>query len=115
MLILNGKTKEIEEKINEEMKKESEKQNFERAIELRKFAIRSANTGISCFIEPSGKIMNQTTFWIPATIKHKLQINNRITFYAHYGDYIGKIGTFAALLFVLIWISNMISEKRSRS
>jgi len=86
-----------------------------RAIELRKFAIRSANTGISCFIEPSGKIMNQTTFWIPATIKHKLQINNRITFYAHYGDYIGKIGTFAALLFVLIWISNMISEKRSRS
>ncbi|VVB78930.1 UvrABC system protein C [uncultured archaeon] len=33
--ILNGKTKEIEEQIKEEMKIESKKQNFEKAIELR--------------------------------------------------------------------------------
>lgn len=85
-----------------------------RAIELRKFVIRSANTGISCFIEPSGKILDPTSFWVPATLKHNLQINNRITFYAHHGDYIGIMGAFTAILFILIWIPSIISEKRSK-
>jgi apolipoprotein N-acyltransferase len=83
-----------------------------RAIELRRFIIRSANTGISCFIEPSGRILNPTSFWVPATLKQNIQINNRITFYARNGDYIGKIGAFTAILFILIWIPGLISEKR---
>jgi apolipoprotein N-acyltransferase len=82
-----------------------------RAIELRKFIIRSANTGISCFVDPSGRIIQPTAFWVHTAIKHDIQINNRNTFYAKNGDYLARIGVFAAFIFVLIWIPKIISEK----
>jgi apolipoprotein N-acyltransferase len=85
-----------------------------RAIEFRKFVVRSANTGISCFIEPSGQIINPTSFWVPATLKHNLNINNRLTFYARFGDYIGKFSVFTAFLLILIWIPSIIAEKKAK-
>jgi apolipoprotein N-acyltransferase len=85
-----------------------------RAIELRKFIIRSANTGISCFIDPSGQILQPTEYWVPTALKQALQINNRQTFYAKNGDYIARIGVFVSLLFILIWVPKIISSKFSR-
>lgn len=62
------------------------------AIETRRFIVRSANTGVSCFILPSGTIVQPTEYWVPAAIKSPIYINNNITFYTRYGDYIGWIG-----------------------
>lgn len=57
-----------------------------RAIEHRRSVARSANTGISCFIDQRGEIHNATGWWTPAVIRRELNLNNRLTFYSRYGN-----------------------------
>jgi apolipoprotein N-acyltransferase len=61
-----------------------------RAIETRRWIVRSANTGISCFINPFGDIQQATKYWVPAVISQKIQLNNELTFYTRFGDYIAR-------------------------
>ena len=68
-----------------------------RAIETRKWIVRSANTGISAFISPNGEIILPTQWWKPTAINMMIQPNTKITFYVKYGDYIGR----AALCIVI--------------
>jgi len=72
-----------------------------RAIETRKWIARSANTGISCFINPLGEISQPTEWWQPAVISGKIQLSNEKTFYVHFGDYIAKAAVCLALLFYI--------------
>ncbi|CAN5464361.1 apolipoprotein N-acyltransferase [soil metagenome] len=62
-----------------------------RAIETRRSIARSANTGISCFVDQKGDLFQKTGWWVPAVIRQELNLNNRITFYARFGDYLGRI------------------------
>jgi len=77
------------------------KQHFEyaklRAIENRRFVARSANTGISGFIDDEGNSMQQTKWDEAIAINGQLKINNEITFYTKHGDYIGYIAAFYLL------------------
>lgn len=75
-----------------------------RAIEFRKDIARSANTGISCFINQRGEIMQKTTWWQPAVISATLHRNTIITFYAYHGDYIGFISAFLGALIILLLV-----------
>ncbi len=61
-----------------------------RAMETRRSIARSANTGISAFINERGDILQITKWWVPAVIKNNLNSNNALTFYAEHGDYIGR-------------------------
>lgn len=61
-----------------------------RAVEMRRSIARSANTGISCFINQRGEISQATNWWEPAVIEGQINTNNEITFYARYGDFIGR-------------------------
>ncbi|MBY0424414.1 MAG: apolipoprotein N-acyltransferase, partial [Cytophagales bacterium] len=70
-----------------------------RAIETRKSVARSANTGISAFINQRGDIVRQTEWWKMDALSENLKANDRITFYVQWGDYIGKI---CILLTVLV-------------
>jgi apolipoprotein N-acyltransferase len=63
-----------------------------RAIESRRSIARSANTGISCFINQRGDILQRTGWWVPAAIKGTINKNSEITFYSRFGDVIGTIG-----------------------
>jgi apolipoprotein N-acyltransferase len=76
-----------------------------RAIETRRWIVRSANTGISCFISPSGNIQQATPYWEPAVISQRIQLNNELTFYTRYGDYIARAAlciSVALLLYSLL-------------
>lgn len=76
-----------------------------RAIETRRWIARSANTGISCFINPRGEIQQATKWWEPAVISQRIQINNATTFYTKHGDYIARAAlciSIALLLFSLL-------------
>jgi apolipoprotein N-acyltransferase len=57
-----------------------------RSIETRKWCARSANTGISCFIDPLGEVLQATSYWEPAVIKQKIFLNKIETIYIRYGD-----------------------------
>lgn len=73
-----------------------------RAIETRRSIARSANTGISCFINQRGDVIDQTDWWVPAVISGSINSNTKITVYSTYGDYFGRV--FAALsVILLLW------------
>jgi apolipoprotein N-acyltransferase len=71
-----------------------------RAIENRKWVARSANTGISGFIDEKGHVIQKTSYWTPDVQKQIIRKGNKTTVYAQYGDYLGIIAFF--LLFPLI-------------
>ncbi len=72
-----------------------------RAIETRRWIARSANTGISCFISPLGEIQQPTDWWVPAVIKQQIQLNDKITFYTRFGDYIARGAMWLSLLIII--------------
>lgn len=59
-----------------------------RAIENRRWVARSANTGISAFINERGDILQKTKWWHEAVIKQDINLNSEITFYTEHPDII---------------------------
>ncbi len=74
-----------------------------RAIENRKSVARSANTGISCFINQRGDILSETSWWKETSLRGTLKRNKEKTFYATNGDLIGR--TFGAGALVLLVVT----------
>ena len=78
------------------------KQHFQyarlRAIEQRRSIVRSANTGISGVISPYGDVIEKTDWDEEIAINVKVQLNEKVTFYNRFGDYIGRIFSFVSLL-----------------
>ena len=84
-----------------------------RAIETRRWVCRSANTGISAFINERGDIVQQTKWWTRAALKQDINLNQEMTFYVLYGDYLPAIGCILAVLGV-IFILVMMGVRRFR-
>jgi apolipoprotein N-acyltransferase len=85
-----------------------------RAIETRRSIVRSANTGISCFISQKGELLMKTNYWEPTSVSHFVNENEQITIYTQYGDYIGRISLFASIASVLIVILQKLKIFRKR-
>ncbi|MDC0189303.1 apolipoprotein N-acyltransferase [Flavobacteriales bacterium] len=85
-----------------------------RAIETRRYIARSANTGISSVINPFGGVEQYLGWDLKGVIKSKIPVLVKDTFYVRYGDYLGRISSFFAILFVLFFVINnklIISRK----
>lgn len=74
-----------------------------RAIETRRWVCRSANTGISAFINQRGDIVQQTKWWTRTAIKQDINLSSDKTFYVLHGDYLPRAGSLLAVLGVL-WV-----------
>lgn len=85
-----------------------------RAIETRRSIARSANTGISSFINQRGDVLQKITWWKRGAIVEDINANDKITFYVKYGDYIGRTAFWVAILMVLSMISFHLRNKVSR-
>ena len=83
-----------------------------RAIETRRSIARSANTGISAFIDQRGDAFDVTNYWLPAAIKGAINANDQITFYVKHGDYISRIAVWLTAVLLLISLSVRIFVKR---
>ncbi len=57
-----------------------------RAVENRRSMARAANTGISAFIDPAGRIIGKTALFQEAVQTRSLPMMVQETFYARYGD-----------------------------
>lgn len=82
-----------------------------RAIENRKWIARSANTGISCFINPLGDIVKRTKWEAATSISMDVPLMEGVTFYASYGDYISRISVFIAALLSLLTLVRKFKKK----
>ncbi|WP_462267256.1 apolipoprotein N-acyltransferase [Mucilaginibacter sp.] len=74
-----------------------------RAIENRRWVCRSANTGISAFINQRGDVVKSTGWWVPTAIKQDINLNTDLTFYSRFGDYLPKLTNVLGLL-ALAWL-----------
>ena len=83
-----------------------------RAIETRRCVARSANTGISGFINQRGDIIEQSKYWEQTALRNTLKTNDKLTFYVRYGDYIYKIAVFLTALLVAMTIVKLILGKQ---
>ncbi len=84
-----------------------------RAVETRRCVARSANTGISGFIDQRGDIIQKTGYWQPDVLKAKLKANEELTVYVLWGDYFGRISAFLSVFLILISISFSITSKKN--
>lgn len=72
-----------------------------RAIENRRAIARSANTGISCFIDPYGRISDATGWWEEAVIEQTLSPRRDLTFFSRFGDLTAYLSLASAILLIL--------------
>ncbi len=72
-----------------------------RAIETRRSVARAANTGISGFIDQTGKDISRSNYGEQTALKYSVKLNDEITFYALHGDYLGRLAGFLAVLFFI--------------
>ncbi len=76
-----------------------------RAIEHRRSFARSANTGISCFINQKGEILQRTKYEEDAVINGIINKNNDLTFYSEQGDFIGRVACcFSVIIIILLFV-----------
>jgi apolipoprotein N-acyltransferase len=71
-----------------------------RAIENRVFIARAANTGISGFIDPSGRIVKQGGIFTEEAMNGMIRLSSEKTFYTLYGDVFAWICSGFAILFL---------------
>lgn len=83
-----------------------------RAIETRKWVLRSANTGISCFIDPAGNVLQPQPWWTEAAIQMHIPVNDRKTVYVQFGDLISKLALVFAALFILLALYRRFASNR---
>jgi apolipoprotein N-acyltransferase len=75
-----------------------------RCIETRRDLARSANTGISAFIDQRGVISHRTGWWVGAASRATVHLNTEQTFYVRFGELIGR-GTQALAVLGIIGLA----------
>ena len=73
-----------------------------RAVEQRKTIIRSANTGVSGVINAKGEVLESTNWNESVCIATDVELNNGTTFYSVFGDYIGRLSVFVAVMLFIV-------------
>jgi apolipoprotein N-acyltransferase len=83
-----------------------------RAIENRRWVLRSANTGTSGSIDPSGKIIKKTPYWVKTAFSQTIQLRNDQTFYTTYGDWLAGLSISWILLSFSIFLKQIGKNSR---
>ncbi len=84
-----------------------------RAIETRRNIARSANTGVSCFINSRGEIGQLAEYGTQTALLGKVRLSEEKTFYAQHGDYLGRwAGFLAVFLFLVGLVKGIVWQKK---
>ena len=83
-----------------------------RSIETRKNIVRSANTGISAVINYRGEILKTIGYEQEGLINKNVGINDKITFYTKYGDYIFRLCLFFIIIISAFYLANLLKVKK---
>jgi apolipoprotein N-acyltransferase len=86
-----------------------------RAVENRRSIVRAANTGISGFIDPNGRIIEETRLFKDAAITRPVPALHEITFYTRYPNLAGLAALVAICLgFMIKGIKNKIFRRTQK-
>lgn len=78
-----------------------------RAIENRRWVVRSANNGLSGFINPFGDVVSRSEFWTKTEMKDNIQLISDISFFVRFGNWLPY---FAFILAVVLTIYSKIKS-----
>ncbi len=82
-----------------------------RAVEHRRAIARSANTGISGFINSRGDTLETLAWDERGVLSDTVALNDEITLYTRYGDYIARIAIFVAILSLLNYMVYRVRQR----
>ncbi|MFI3258826.1 MAG: apolipoprotein N-acyltransferase [Rikenellaceae bacterium] len=82
-----------------------------RAVEHRRAIARSANTGVSGFIDARGVSLDEMGWGERGLLTHDLVLNSKLTVYTRWGDYIARIMVFVALLSLLYFVAYRVRRR----
>ena len=80
-----------------------------RAVENRISLTRAANTGVSCFIDPFGRITGRVSndgqdILVAGTLSQHIQLSNEKTLYCRFGDIFAYLCIAASLIILVLTI-----------
>lgn len=79
-----------------------------RAVENRRSVVRAANTGISGFIDPVGRVLEETCLFTTAAITRPVPALEEISFYTRHGEVLGMAALVAICLgFMVKGVNNI--------
>ena len=85
-----------------------------RAVETRRTLVRAANTGISGFIGPGGRILNATALFKNATVTRSVPMMSAKSLYVHMGDgFAAACLALSAIYFLLAALSSLKHRARA--
>ena len=82
-----------------------------RAVETRRSIARSANTGISGFINQRGDVLQKLGWDRRGILTDTLNLNSQTTFYSRYGDWLGRVACYVLALSLLYFMSYSIRRR----
>ena len=83
-----------------------------RAIENRRSMARSANTGISCFIDQRGEIISELGWNEYGALRATINRNTEFTFFTKYESIIGRISSFLSIAMLLYAFSTAAQKSK---
>ncbi len=73
-----------------------------RAVENHRWVVRAANTGISGFIDPVGRVTATTPLFKDAVVTQAVSFGSNISFYTRWGDLFAQV-CLGGILLVIVW------------
>ncbi len=73
-----------------------------RAVENRRPIARSANTGISGFVDTHGRILSASELFVQGQYRATLTLSNRMTLYTCWGDWLPRLCVLIAMALLLV-------------
>ena len=83
-----------------------------RSIETRKNIVRSANNGISAVINYRGEVLKTVGYEQEGLINKNVGMNEKITFYTKYGDYIFRLCLFFIIIISAFYLANLLKVNK---
>lgn len=83
-----------------------------RAVENRRYMIRTANTGISAIIDPYGRIESSTAIGVRTILDGTARFRSDLTFYSKYGDVFAYANALVVVFLLIVLARWRTTSKR---
>lgn len=83
-----------------------------RAVENRRWILRSANGGISAFVDPTGRLLDATEMYTQTVIARSIEPRQVLTFYTRYGDLFAQLCLFCSTIFLIMTTASIVRKKK---
>ena len=82
-----------------------------RAVENRRWLARCAMGGISCFIDPYGRVYDETELFTAGTLHRTIGRSTELTYYTEHGDLLGEVSLWLSGLFLAAVVGQLFKNK----